>query len=217
MNITEEQNDFLRCVKPLIKTLPESKKCISNITGVPLSEINCFLNSKATISQYHFHRLFEYFNCTYDYHQWEDGHAVNDFRLSGGYTTFPSTKKEIVDLYEQNSHGGDLVFAHELVHQNGYISSHTRYILLHTCYYLYTLMIIKNRNDLVDTLIDQDKLINFGGSRAISDALRSELTRHEFNISDNPETRRELDRSFFADKDLVFSMIPLATMTHKPG
>lgn len=214
MNVSEEQLDFLRCVKPLVKTLPESKKTISRITGVPLSEINFFLNSKKTISQYHFHRLFDYFNCTYDYLQWEDGHTVNDFRLSGGYTAFPSTKKEIVDLYEQNSHGGDLVFAHELVHGNGYVSGHTRYILLHTCYYLYTLMIIKNKSDLVDSLTRQDKLINFGGQRAISDELMSQLTQHEFNISNSPESRRELDLSFFEDKDLVFSMIPLANITH---
>lgn len=214
MNVSEEQTDLLRCVKPLIKTLPESKKTISNITGVPLSEINCFLYSKATISQYHFHRLFEYFNCTYDYLQWGDGHTANDFRLSGGYTTFPTTKKEIIDLYEQNSHGGDLVFAHELVHENGHFSPHTRYILLHTCYYLYTLMIIKNKSELVESLIDQDQLINFGGQRAISDALITQLTQHEFDICNNPESRRELDLAFFHDKDLVFSMIPLAAVTN---
>lgn len=212
MGISKLQIDFLDCVKPLIKTLPESKKMVSDNTGVPVNVITNFINSKSTISQQHFESLFEYFNCTYELLKWDDGHTANDFRLNGGYTTIPSTKKEIVDLYSANSHGGDLVFAHELVHENGYHRRHTRYILLHTCYHLYTLMILKDVSDPLDILIAQDRLINFGGARAISEDFMTELTQHEFEIIGNPGSRRELDQRFFDNKDLVFSMIPLASI-----
>lgn len=214
MSVSEEQQDLLACVKPLISTIPESKKAISGITGVPVKVINCFLSSRETISQHHFQRLFDYFNCTYEYHEWEDGHTANDFRLSGGYTTLPTTKKQIIELYDQNSHGGDLVFAHQLVHENGDVASHTRYILMHTCFYLYTLMIIKNKGDLFDKLVENDELINFGGDRAVSEDFMTALVQHEYNILNSPESRKELDDIFFEDKDLAFSQIPLCIVGH---
>jgi len=208
--ITDEQNGFLYSVGPLIKAIPESKQDISSHTGVPVRAINDLVGSRNNISQPHLHKLVEYFNCRYRFHQWEDGHTVHDFSLTGGYTVFPKGKKQIIDLYENNSHGGDLVFAHELVQASGHVYNHTRYILLHTCYQLYTLMIIKEQSDIVDNLIRTKALINFAGQRAISDEFSALLGQHEFDIMRNPGARRAIDSRFFSDKHLAFSQIPLS-------
>ncbi|NRB41641.1 MAG: hypothetical protein HRU20_24750 [Pseudomonadales bacterium] len=210
--VSDEQADFLECVKPLMQSIPESKKHISMKTGVPVTKINKFLLSKETIDTHDLQKLFEYFNCSYNLESTHDGHEYNDFRLNGGYTTFPKGKKQIVELYDSVSHGGDLVFACQLLYQSGDIASHTRYILLHTCYFLYTLMVIKDQADIIDKLIDQDKLINFDGDRVCSDELFQAIDQHIYNINTSPHLRPALDLAFFADKDLVFSQLPLSRM-----
>lgn len=217
-NISDDQESFGNCIGALVKSLPESKKDISVHTGVSVSAINNLLSSKAEVSADDLQKLYAYFNCTYELGQSHDEIEFHDFRLSGGYTVFPTGRKRIVELYNSVSHGGDLVFAYQLVRDGGYTPNHTRYLLLHTCYYLYTLMIIKEQGDLVDQLIGSDVLINFTGDRVGCSELFHALDQHEYRIGCEPQNRRTFDEEFFEDKDLVFAQLaPSIVVTDEIG
>lgn len=208
--ITELQLSLLECVKPLIETIPETKKDISKFTDIPVSAINGLLKSSKPFSEIYVEKLGEYFNCGYELLERHEQDPIHTFKLTGGYTTFPVGKKQIVELYNQNSHGGDLAFAFEIVHSGGYKASHTRYVLLNTHYDLYTLMILKDQGDILDWLIQNNKLINFGGERVACPEMKQCLETHEFNLLQKPQLRRDLDEEFFQNKDLAFAQLQLS-------
>lgn len=207
MSVPDDQVEFRHCIQELVKSLPETKKAISAQTGVSVSAIDNLLSSKAPVEASDLHKLLAYFNCRYELGMNYEGSEFHDFRLGGGYTVMPKGKRRIVTLYDSVSNGGDLVFAYHLVQLGGYRTNHTRYILLHTCYHHYTLMIIKNQADVVDQLIDNGALINFSGDRVACTKLFRELQEHEHRLECEPQNRREIDREFFANKHLVFAQL----------
>ena len=193
--------------RQLIKCLPETNKDISKLTGVSVRTIDNFLKSKEQISSVDLERLFDYFCCSYSLQETFEGNEFNDFRLEGGYTTFPKGKQQVIKLYETVSNGGDLEFAYHLVYQGGYSPDHTRFLLLNTCYSVYNLIVIKDQGKLVDELIEGNKLINFSGDRVACEELFREIDNHIYNILSRPADRRTLDKQFFSHKELVFAQL----------
>jgi transcriptional regulator with XRE-family HTH domain len=203
----DDQDAFSDCIYELVKSLPESKRDISANTGVSVVALNNLLSAKGRLPESDLQRLYAYFNCTYDHGLNNEDGEFHRFSLSGGYTVFPKSRKRIVELYDSVSHGGDLVFAYHLVHHGGYVPNHTRYLLLHTCFDLYTLMIIKDEGELVDRIIESNALINFCGDRIACPELFRELEQHEYRIACEPMNRRAIDAEFFEHKELVFAQL----------
>lgn len=211
-DIPREQAELKHCLREVIKCLPESFSCISSHTGVSIESIETLMKMDESITHFEFAKLVEYFNCEYSIVKWGDN-CDYDIRLASGYTLYPNGKKRIKDLYESLGNGGDTVFAIHLVNPDRIAYSNQRYLLLHTCFYVYFLIVIEGEEQslFLDELVRDDELINFNGDRQVSNELMDTILEHIYEIKQHPGKRRVLDSLFFdRSKDLLFAQLAVS-------
>lgn len=208
--IPDEQLALHDCICEVVKSVPEPIAIIAKATGIRTETLNDFLSLKQALSWRQHQELFAYFRCEYNPFHLENNYI--EF-AAGGQTLYPKDREGIIELYDSITNGGDTVFAIHLINNNVLYSSSKRYILVHTCIYSYSLLIIEGLKNcaIFDRLINDGELINFLGDRIACDGFWRELEHHEQLIKDKPENRRILDAKFFNPQNwLLFEQVSVS-------
>jgi len=206
--VTDMQQGFILDVAPVIHALPEPLGVVATRAGIEEGRLRRFLKSEHGLNDIDFTRIASAMNTEYQYQQWEAGHSEHTFSFRENYTLFPNTEKEIIDLYDCVTRGGDFDLACELVASSSYVNHGIRYLFVDRNYH-YTLICIAD-SALLDDLIEQDKLFHFDGVRLVSEDLNLAVMEHVERISAEPENRSVFDKDFFSGKELVFSQLALS-------
>ncbi|MBL4608310.1 MAG: hypothetical protein JKY01_10860 [Pseudomonadales bacterium] len=206
--VTEMQQGFILDVAPVIHALPEQLGVVATRAGIEEGRLRNFLAGEHGLSDIDFTRIASTMNTEYQYLQWEGGHSAHAFSFRENYTLFPNTEKQIINLYDCVTRGGDFDLACELVASSNYVNHGIRYIFVDRNYH-YTLICVAD-SELLDDLIEQDRLYHFDGVRLVSDDLNLAVMEHVERISAEPEDRSVFDKDFFAGKELVFSQLALS-------
>ncbi len=209
MPLTNEQQYFIDDVKPVIRCLPGGLRKLSHRLGIKHNILDDFIKEKSGINNITFTRLVAGLNYCHQYGQSHDEHLVHYYTPKGNLTLFPTKQKQLIDVYEHLSGGGDIQLACEIVAHNACVINNYRILFLDR-YSQYFLLIVPNE-PFVDSVIKKNKLINFDGIRHACIDLYREIDAHILNITSDPDNCMNYDRAFFQDKRLVFSQLAISS------
>lgn len=208
-HITDVQKAFIQDVSPVLKCMPGTIHGLAGMLSVKSSVLRGFLQKKNGIEDDVFLKLVNYANSEYMFNERCDGYTFHSFNLNGSYTLFPSSKKELVDVYDCVTCGGDITTAFEIIEPNDYPFYRYRFILI-IRYSQYILLCIHKDNDFLDYVLEKKMLFEIDGIRIAANGVYSSLNEHATTILNEYEQRELLDLKFFSHKSLLFDQISIS-------